>query len=85
MVFSDSQRFVNITKEKGFPTLSGKIGHISFLGEDSNVVLKTFVDFYMIAGAYQVYRAYTPEMYYSGFSYYAALVGGKEALKCIIP
>jgi len=85
LVFSDSQRFVRITQEKGFPTLSGKIGHISFLGDDLNVVLKTFVDFYMIAGAYQVYRAYSPEMYKSGFSYYAALVGGKEAIECSIP
>jgi hypothetical protein len=80
LIFSDSQRFIGIAKENGFSTLSGKIGHISFSGNDSNVAFKTFVDFYMMARASQVYRTHAPEMYKSAFCYYAALTGGKEAI-----
>ena len=77
IVFSDSELFLNrIQKELPVIILDGKIGHISFNGSDE-VVLKTFVDFYMIAKSKKTIRILGAEMYMSTFSRYAAISGGK--------
>ncbi len=79
LVFSDSSVFLNRVKELPVHVLDGKIGHISFEG-DKEVVVKTFVDFYMISAARQTYVIHAPEMYGTVFSYYAVLSGMKEVI-----
>ncbi len=80
LIFSDSDIFlerIKNNKNEGIVVLDGEIGHITFRGEENNVVLKTFLDFYMISRAYKVYSLLSPEMYNSMFAAYAAHAGGK--------
>ncbi len=78
VIFSDSTLFLNrVQKELPVTVLGGEIGHISFINSDA-IVLKTFVDFYMISKASETVRILAPEMYNTVFSYYAALSGGKN-------
>jgi hypothetical protein len=80
IVFSDSIVFLEEIKKINLPILildGKKIGHISFESSDE-IVLKTFIDFYMISKAYKVIAIRSPEMYNSVFSYYAALAGNKK-------
>jgi len=78
LVFSDSQRFLDIVRTilPDVMILDGKIGHISYADQKQldDVVFKTFVDFYMMAQAKKIFAIHSPEMYNSVFSYYAALV-----------
>ncbi len=77
VVFSDSTLFLDrVQKELPVIVLDGKIGHISFSNSD-DVILKTFVDFFMISQSKQVIRIWSSEMYMSTFPYYAAIAGGK--------
>jgi hypothetical protein len=78
IVFSDSLKFLNIAKENKFDIIEGTVGHISFHGENNSIVLKTFLDFYMISRAKKIYRIIAPELYKSAFPYYAAMSMGKE-------
>jgi hypothetical protein len=81
IVFSDSQVFLKRVKELPVHVLDGKIGHVSFENE-REVIIKTFLDFYMISSARQIYVIRAPEMYGTVFSYYAALTGQKEVITC---
>lgn len=80
VVFSDSQRFLEIAKKEGFRVLDGDVGHITFQGHRESVVSKTFVDFVLISRAKIIYRLYAPFMYRSAFAVYAALSGGKDSI-----
>ena len=77
IVFSDSNRFLNIAKTQGYIILEGDVHHISFKTDESNV-MKTFLDFYMIGRSEKTYRIIAPEMYATTFSYYAAMSGGSK-------
>jgi hypothetical protein len=77
IVFSDSKIFLDRVKELPVYVLDGKIGHISF-ENDKEIIIKTFIDFYMISNAERIYMIKAPEMYASVFSYYAALAGFKN-------
>ena len=76
MIFSDSRVFLERVKVLPVMVLDGEVGHISFTESSSEVVMKTFVDFYTISNASRVIRILAPEMYNTVFSYYAAVVGG---------
>lgn len=80
VVFSDSNIFLNRVQE-ALPVhvLKGEVGHISF-NNAQKVILKTFLDFYMISNAKEVYIIKAAEMYGTVFSYYAAVAGYKEAI-----
>jgi hypothetical protein len=77
LVFSDSLIFLNRVRELSLPVLDGPIGHISYHG-GKEVVIKTFLDFYMIANARQIYVIQAPELYNSVYPCYAALIGYKD-------
>lgn len=79
-VFSDSRRFLIIAKETGYHCLDGQIGHVSFVN-DENTLLKTFLDLYAISQSAKVFRVLGGPLYDSTFSYYAALMGGKQGQK----
>ena len=52
----------------------GKVGHIGH-NEEGDVFLKTFLDFFLVANAEQVYLAYTGSMYSKSlFAKTAALI-----------
>lgn len=72
VVFSDSRLFLNEVKNI-YHVVEGKIGHTGIRTKDDEAVFKTFVDFSLIASAKKVYRVFSPEMYETTFSYYAAL------------
>lgn len=72
--FSDSNRFLSIVKENGFSVLDGNVNHVSF-HSDKDTILKTFIDFYMISRSKKVFRIVSKELYYTTFSYYAAIAG----------
>ena len=78
VVFSDSHRFLESIKDLPVVITSGEIGHISFVGNNCDVVMKTFEDFYLISRAEKVIRILSEEMYRTVFSYYAALAGRKK-------
>lgn len=75
-IFSDSQVFLKRVKTLPVIVLDGMVGHISFADQSAEIVMKTFVDFYMISYANRVIRILAPEMYNTVFSYYAAVLGG---------
>lgn len=80
LVFSDSNIFLNhVRKELPVIVLDGKVGHISFKNSE-DVVLKTFVDFYVMSKSLKVIRILNKNMYATAFSYHAALAGGKECI-----
>lgn len=76
LVTSDSQRLIDYISDIDFVfTIDGKIGHIQYNHSD-DVILKTFLDFYMISQAKKVYMAYSGQMYKSKFSQSAAETTG---------
>lgn len=83
LIFSDSNLFLNrIKADLPVIVLEGQIGHISFAENADYVVLKTFLDFYMISKAESVICIIAPEMYYTAFSYYASLTEGIPFEEC---
>jgi hypothetical protein len=79
IVFSDSDTFLKRIKELPVHVLDGKIGHISF-HKEKEVVVKTFLDFYMIGRAQKVFVIHAPEIYPTVYSYYAALADYKDVI-----
>lgn len=77
LVTSDSNLMTeNATKMPYVWTNSGKAVHVDTVSSaPEEYYLKSFVDFYLLAGAQKVYAAATPEMYNSDFPKYAALTG----------
>ena len=84
VVTSDSVTFLN--RVKGLPgiyVIPGSVGHIDYQS-NLEVHLKTFLDFYMIANAEEVYMMRTKEMYRSGFAKCAAMVYCKPFKEYVI-
>ncbi|WP_028907738.1 hypothetical protein [Xylanibacter ruminicola] len=77
LVFSDSNIFLEECRKRGVNTLEGNVGHISYHSSE-DVVRKALVDLYMISRAKAVYQLNCEHLYKSAFSYYGALIGGKE-------
>lgn len=75
LVFSDSAYF--LSKIKDLPVESLESTHISHIRytNSSDSTLKTFIDFFMISRAKAVYRVLAPEMYKTGYSELAAIIG----------
>lgn len=74
LVTSDSSKFLEVaSKLDRVFIIPGKIVHCGTVeGEDFDVYMKSFVDFYMISEAKSVYCVGTSEMYPSEFPMYAA-------------
>lgn len=78
LVTSDSKTMVDVASALPYVyVIPGNIEHMGFTGTDSDINshLKTFLDFFMIAGARKVYFARHPILYWSTFASTAALVG----------
>ncbi|MBR0038307.1 MAG: hypothetical protein IJP70_11810 [Bacteroidales bacterium] len=72
LVTSDSSTFVKAISDFDFCyVIPGDVGHLGTAQHES-VLLKTFLDFYMISRAKKVYMAHTGEMYRGGFAQSAA-------------
>lgn len=76
LVTSDSVRFLGFVKDLpevfAFPE---KVVHLDWTkSEDYETYLKSFLDFYLIAGADKVFSVSTADMYKSDFPKYAAMV-----------
>ena len=77
-VFSDSKRFIQSLADMPVKVLSSQnIAHLSHT-TDKNEMAKTFLDFFIISQAKEVYRLVAKELYWTNFSLYAAIVGGKK-------
>lgn len=76
-VFSDSNKFLTLAKEKGYQILPGMVGHVSYNLSD-DIVLKMFVDLFAIGGGEKVYCIQGYPLYNSVFPYYSALMSGKQ-------
>lgn len=77
LVTSDSNSFISELSEMDFVyVIPGKPGHLGYNG-DYEVVLKTFLDMYMIALAEKVYMVRTEQMYKSGFAKNASFIYNK--------
>ena len=78
MVFSDSSYFMGLIHDLPVYTLGDEnINHISYSNNQSGV-LKTFLDFSMIARSAIVYRALSPHLYKTNYSLVAALSDNTE-------
>lgn len=76
LVTSDSQRMCEYASQLPFVfTNNAQAAHVDTVKDaPQNEYLKSFVDFYLLAGATKVYCAGTEEMYASDFPKYAAMV-----------
>ncbi|HWK98683.1 MAG TPA: hypothetical protein VNQ55_02000 [Parapedobacter sp.] len=76
LVTSDSATFIAAIKDlKNIYTIPGKVVHIDNVSdEESNVYLKSFVDFFMLSRAQKIYSLGTDIMYKTDFPKYAAKV-----------
>lgn len=76
LVTSDSSTFISAVKNlKNIYTIPGKIVHIDNVADaESEVYLKSFVDFFMLSRAQRVYSLGTDIMYKTDFPKYAAKV-----------
>lgn len=80
LVFSDSNTFLkHVKRELPVVVLDGEVGHISFKNSE-DIVLKTFVDFYVMSKSFKIIRILNKNTYATAFSYHAALAGGKECI-----
>lgn len=84
IVFSDTSYFLR--KIRDLPIVLLDLENICHIGytNDSNAILKTFVDFCVMSRAEKVYRILAPEMFKSGFSYIAAISGSADLVDVII-
>lgn len=80
LVFSDTNRFLKIAKEKGFNSLEGEVKHISYTN-DYDKIMKTFIDLFMMSRASKIYRMQNKHLYPSVFSYYASIIGQNEFIQ----
>jgi len=76
LVTSDSSTFLSrVSSLERVYVIPGKVVHIgSETGEDYDVYMKSFVDFYMISQSRHVYCVGTSDMYPSEFPMYAAKI-----------
>lgn len=76
VLFSDSNTFISLKHPEYVTTLPGKIGHSQRHIKDKEVILKTFIDLYIISMSRQAYNIVGPKLYASGFSLLASEIGG---------
>lgn len=76
LVTSDSQRFLTYVEElSNVYVVPGKVVHLDCVtNEETDVYLKSFVDFFMLSDASEIYSIGTAEMYPTNFPEYAAKV-----------
>lgn len=83
LVTSDSSSFLSYIN--GTPDIYAMQGEAAHVDQHEiathNKYLKSFLDFYMLAGGVKVYAPYTEEMYISGFSEYAAKLNNVEFIR----
>jgi len=74
LVTSDSNLFLKKAgKISGVYTLQGKVVHIdTTVGENKDVYMKSFLDFYMLSEGEKIYSIGTDEMYKTEFPLYAS-------------
>ena len=79
LVNSDSITFLNRAKKLDFVyVIEGSVTHIDNIGDNTYETFeKTFIDFFMIANATQIYLFKTGSMYNSGYPYAASLIYNK--------
>lgn len=78
LVTSDSQKFINKVKEIPYAyIIPGEIGHIGN-SPNSNIYMKTFLDFYMISRAEKIFLGVSGEMYKSNYAKTASYISNKE-------
>lgn len=90
LLFSDSPTFLAVEHPNGVHTIPGDVGHIYAHEGQKPVILKAFVDLFLISHAYHVYNIVGAGTYTSGYSYVGALIGNKpfkriERLRPIFP
>lgn len=78
-VFSDSKRFIKIAEKNGYKALKGidNVGHITFSNSDDTYD-KTFIDFFSLSRAEEVYAIRGGALYNSVYPQYASIVGGAK-------
>jgi hypothetical protein len=87
LVVSDSSVFLKevqeLAEQKNFGDRlladANHIGHIDFV-HDKRVLLKTFLDFYLLCRSKNIYQLRMPHMYSSQFSRYASYIAGRELI-----
>lgn len=66
--------------------IPGKVEHMDFTPTDTDhTQLKSFLDFFMIAGARKVYSVVIGDMYWSQFPMYAALIDNVPFIRHVYP
>lgn len=84
VITSDSVTFLErVATLPNIFIISGDIGHIDYQ-EDEKIHLKTFLDFYVIAHAEEVYMMRTEIMYRSGYARCAAMIYDKPFKEFVI-
>ena len=77
VVFSDSNRFLQMVQEKGFCVLPGRVGHVGY-NQSEEILEKMFIDLYSIGSSKQPYCLHGNNLYNSVFPYYSSLIMGKK-------
>lgn len=78
LIFSDNSKFLKLIDDLPVHNLgSDNIRHLGY-AEDSQDVMKTFVDLVMLGRARKIYRILAPEMFPTMFSIIAARIGDVE-------
>lgn len=80
LVTSDSKFLLDeVSKIDGVYVIPGEVVHIAFTFDaDRKTYMKSFVDYYVLAGARRITLVRDKKMYHSGFAKRAALLNGAE-------
>ena len=75
VITADSAMFIERVRRLPYVyTIPGAIGHIEHGANRMDIHLKTFLDYFIIAGARKAYLVRNCQMYSSGFARYAAMI-----------
>lgn len=77
ILFSDSNKFLNLPHEPYIRIIPGEVGHIFSKEGVKKITDRAFLDMFIIAGAKYVYNIVGPGTYTSGYSYMGARIGNK--------
>lgn len=77
VVFSNSNRFLSIAKDKGFIALKGKVGHIRYIHNDETIT-KMFTDFFIMSYSKEIISLRNENLYNSAFPLYASIIAEKK-------
>lgn len=78
VLFSDSKTFLSAEHEPYVMIIPGEVGHVYAKGDNSDVVMKAFLDMFVISKAASVYNIVGDGLYPSGYSYMGARIGNKK-------